>query len=196
MAGTKGRSKRSVAAASALVTATGEQASSSDKDALSSVIYIGHLPFGFYEKAILGYFNQFGKVKRLRVSRSKKTARARGYAFVEFSSSEIAKIVAEAMDGYMLFTQKLSVRVMKVADVHPQLFHNARARLRPDHWVNKHRATHNKEASLEDWTARSMRAVKRDGMRMKAIEAAGIGYEYEGLRSQLADRPKKITFDQ
>ena len=50
----------------------------------STVIYLGHLPVGFEEREIIVFLNQFGNVKRCRVSRSKKTGRSRGYAFVEF----------------------------------------------------------------------------------------------------------------
>lgn len=35
-------------------------------------IYLGHIPHGFYEKEMKGYFSQFGKVTRLRLFRSKK----------------------------------------------------------------------------------------------------------------------------
>lgn len=51
----------------------------------SSVLYLGHLPKGFEEEQLRSYFAQFGDVTRVRVSRSKKTARPRGYAYVEFA---------------------------------------------------------------------------------------------------------------
>jgi nucleolar protein 15 len=50
----------------------------------TGIIYIGHLPKGFNEKELKGFFSQFGEVSKLRVSRSKKTARSKGYAFLEF----------------------------------------------------------------------------------------------------------------
>jgi hypothetical protein len=39
----------------------------------SNVVYLGHIPHGFYEDQMRGFFNQFGDVLRLRLSRSKKT---------------------------------------------------------------------------------------------------------------------------
>lgn len=36
------------------------------------VIYVGHLPLGLFEPQLKSYFEQFGKVLRLRLSRSKK----------------------------------------------------------------------------------------------------------------------------
>jgi nucleolar protein 15 len=38
----------------------------------TSVIYIGHLPWGFEDKGIQKYFEQFGKITRILVPRSKK----------------------------------------------------------------------------------------------------------------------------
>lgn len=45
------------------------------KPETSSVIYLGHIPHGFYEKQMNGFFSQFGEIARLRLSRSKKTGR-------------------------------------------------------------------------------------------------------------------------
>jgi len=38
---------------------------------------------------------------------TKQTARSKGYAFVEFASDEVAKIVAETMHNYMMFGRLL-----------------------------------------------------------------------------------------
>lgn len=51
------------------------------------VVYIGHLPHGFYEAELKGYFSQYGEVLGVKVARSKKTARSKGYAFVQFRYS-------------------------------------------------------------------------------------------------------------
>ena len=48
----------------------------------------------------------------MRVSRNKKTGKAKHYAFLEFQYPEVAATAAEAMNDYMLFTQKLVVRVV------------------------------------------------------------------------------------
>lgn len=36
------------------------------------VVYVGHIPFGFFEKEMMGFFSQFGAVTRLRLSRNKQ----------------------------------------------------------------------------------------------------------------------------
>lgn len=56
----------------------------------AGVVYVGHLPKGFYEEAMTGFFAQFGTVTRVKVARSKKTGRAKGYAFVEFRNVEVS----------------------------------------------------------------------------------------------------------
>ena len=38
----------------------------------SGVVYIGHLPHGFYEEELKGYFSQFGSINKVRVARNKK----------------------------------------------------------------------------------------------------------------------------
>jgi nucleolar protein 15 len=69
------------------------------KDGKSNIIYVGHVPHGFYEKQMKDFFTQFGHVTNLRLSRNKKTTKSRGYGFVQFQSVEVAAITAEAMDG-------------------------------------------------------------------------------------------------
>ena len=67
------------------------------------IIYVGHLPKGFNERELMSFFKQFGDVTKLRVSRSKKTGRSRGYAFLEFSEKKVAQIAAKTMDKYLIF---------------------------------------------------------------------------------------------
>jgi nucleolar protein 15 len=44
-------------------------------DLTTGVIYIGHLPWGFDDVGIKKYFEQFGKITRILVPRSKKVSR-------------------------------------------------------------------------------------------------------------------------
>ena len=45
---------------------------------IPGVVYLGHVPHGFYEKEMRAFFTQFGAVTRLRLSRSKRTGRSKG----------------------------------------------------------------------------------------------------------------------
>jgi len=37
-----------------------------------AVIYLGHIPHGFYEEQMKGFFSQFGNVSRIHLARNKK----------------------------------------------------------------------------------------------------------------------------
>ncbi|XP_064956045.1 uncharacterized protein LOC135607838 isoform X4 [Musa acuminata AAA Group] len=38
----------------------------------ATVLYIGHIPHGFYEEQMEGFFKQFGKIKHLRIACNRK----------------------------------------------------------------------------------------------------------------------------
>ena len=74
------------------------------------------------------FFEQFGEVKRLRLSRNKKTGASKHYAFIEFETPEIAEIVMNTMNNYILFGHKLKCNVMMVSDIHEDLWKGANRR--------------------------------------------------------------------
>ncbi|CAE7663075.1 nifk, partial [Symbiodinium pilosum] len=71
------------------------------------VVYLGHIPHGFFEPQMRMYFSQFGHVTRMRLARSRKTGGSKGYAFIEFKQESVAKIVASTMNKYLLFDKCL-----------------------------------------------------------------------------------------
>ena len=78
--------------------------------AQKGVLYVGHLPCGFYDTALKRYFKQFGRIRKVRVERSIKTGRPKGYAFIEFVNEEVAKIAAEATDNYVINRKVLKAK--------------------------------------------------------------------------------------
>ena len=78
----------------------------------SRTIYLGHIPHGFYEKEMEGFFSQFGTVTNLRLSRSKRTGASKGYAFIEFGDAETASIAAKTMDKYLMHGKQLVAHVV------------------------------------------------------------------------------------
>lgn len=90
------------------------------------VVYLGHIPNGFFEPQMLKYFSQFGKVSRMRLSRSKKTGGSKGYAFIEFQEESVAKIVAQTMNKYLLFEKTLVCEFMPKDKCHKDLFKGCR----------------------------------------------------------------------
>lgn len=95
---------------------------SSSSEEKSPVIYLGHIPEGFAETEMFGFFSQFGTLRRVKLSRSKRTGNPRGYAFLEFADADVAAIVAEAMSGYFLMKRRLVCHVVSKDKIHPELF--------------------------------------------------------------------------
>ncbi|XP_037516636.1 uncharacterized protein LOC119393600 [Rhipicephalus sanguineus] len=96
------------------------------KEQRRGVVYVRHIPHGFYEEEMKKYFSQFGTVTNLRLSRSGKTGGSRGYAFIEFLSEDVAKIVADTMDGYLFFNKIMKCSVIPREHVHEGLFRHFR----------------------------------------------------------------------
>ncbi len=76
------------------------------------MVYIGRIPHGFYEDQMRGYFSQFGEITRLRLSRNKKTGKSKHYAFIEFKHVEVAQVVVDTMDNYLLLGHILKCTLM------------------------------------------------------------------------------------
>ncbi|XP_065072775.1 MKI67 FHA domain-interacting nucleolar phosphoprotein [Ochlerotatus camptorhynchus] len=76
------------------------------------IIYVKHLPHGFFESQLRTFFCQFGDVIRVHVARSKKTLRSRGYAYVEFRYREVAQIASETMNNYLMFGKLLKTGLL------------------------------------------------------------------------------------
>ncbi len=68
----------------------------------SAVIYVGRIPYGFFESEMRAYFSQFGEVLRLRLSRNKLTGKSKHYAFIEFAHPEVADIVSETHNNMLM----------------------------------------------------------------------------------------------
>lgn len=76
------------------------------------IIVLKNIPHGFYEKQMMSYFSQFGSVTNLRLNRSLKTGASKGVAFIEFQYEDVAKIVAETMNNYLMFNRIMKCELM------------------------------------------------------------------------------------
>lgn len=88
----------------------------------TNIIYLGHIPQGFYENEIRRFFSQFGVVKRIKLFRSPRTNNSKGYAFIEFDTNETAAVVAESINGYLLAERKLVAHVIPKDQLHRGMF--------------------------------------------------------------------------
>jgi len=85
-------------------------------------VYIGHIPDGFEEKEMRSFFKQFGDVRKVKLFRSAKTNRSRGYAFAQFKDKDVAKIVADTMNGYLIMGRQLVCNVIPQGKCHDGMY--------------------------------------------------------------------------
>lgn len=147
---------------------------------IHGVVYVGHIPQGFSEPQMREYFAQFGEVRQLRLSRSKRTGRSKGYAFAQFESDEIAKIVADSMSGYLMFRKKMICKHVPTEEVHPDVFKGAnKVFSRPKaHLLARER--HNKVVSAAKQKAITKRLQDKTKQRLSKIAKLGVNYSLPG----------------
>ncbi|KAH9704381.1 RRM domain-containing protein [Citrus sinensis] len=162
----------------------------------ATVLYIGRIPHGFYEKEMQAFFSQFGAIKRLRIARNKMTGQSKHFGFIEFNDPEVAEVVADAMHGYLLFEHILQVHLIPPEHVHPKLWRGFNPRYKPVDRVQVERKLQNKERTLEEHKKLVEKILKRDQKRRKRIEAAGIEYECPEIVGNVMPAPKKIKFNE
>ena len=151
------------------------------------VLYIGHIPHGFYEEQMRGFFSQFGAVTRLRLARNKRTGKSKHYAFVEFEHREVAQIVAKAMDGYMMYSKLLVCKALPPEQVHPETFKGANKPFRKIDWAKRERVRHNAPKDAATEAARLKGLVGAERKKRRKLAEMGIDYEfggYEAARNQ------------
>ncbi|KAI7867428.1 hypothetical protein BDF14DRAFT_1726492, partial [Spinellus fusiger] len=143
----------------------------------AGVVYLGRIPHGFFEKEMLAYFSQFGDVNRLRLSRNKKTGRSKHFAFIEFASSDVAQIVADTMNNYLLFEHMLKCHVVPAEKVHEKAFEGADKKFKVIPWKKIAAKNQNKERTPEQKTKQLSRLQSRQEKRQERLQKLGITYD-------------------
>lgn len=159
-----------------------------------AVVYLGHIPHGFYEEQMKGFFSQFGSVSRLRLARNRKTGRSKHFAFIEFEHREVAEVVAKAMHGYLLYSKILECRLLKPEEVRPKTFNVSAANMqlvnRPiDQLRNTERTRFNEPRSAEQQEQLAGRRSAKLRQRGRQWAKVGIEYDFEGISPEEAVDP-------
>ncbi|ODV79055.1 RNA-binding domain-containing protein, partial [Suhomyces tanzawaensis NRRL Y-17324] len=143
------------------------------------VIYIGRIPHGFYENEMKRYFNQFGNIINLRISRNKKTGKSKHYGFLEFENLATAKIAAETMNNYLLFGHLLKCEV--VENFHEDLFKNANRRFTPaaGHKISKEK--NDKPKTKEQWEELIKKHENKKSSKQAELKDKGINFDLNSI---------------
>ncbi|KAI4805166.1 MKI67 FHA domain-interacting nucleolar phosphoprotein [Pseudochaenichthys georgianus] len=162
--------------------------SSKESHLAPGVVYVGHLPHGLFEPQLKPYFEQFGKVLRLRLSRSKKTGGSKGYAFIEFDCDEVAKIVAETMNNYLMGERLIKCHVVPPEKVHEKMFVGSQKVFKKPSLpaVSRYNKTHTEE----EVTKMKDKLLRKEAKLRKRIAAHGIDYDFPGFAAQVPKKKK------
>lgn len=143
-----------------------------------AVVYVGRIPHGFYEEQMREYFGQFGTINRLRLSRNKRTGASKHYAFVEFASPQVAEVVCETMDNYLLFGHILKVKPMDPERVHESMWVGANRKFQAIPWSKVMKQRFDRKKSREWWEAHAAKEIERRQAKNEQLQALGIEYSY------------------
>lgn len=132
-----------------------------------------------------GYFSQFGEITRLRLSRNKKTGASKHYAFIEFESEDVAQIVTETMDNYLLFGKLLKCKLIPSEKVHEKLFVGANKVYKPLNTALTHRQSLNKPKTSEQLAVKHAKLIKDEQQKREKLKAAGIDYDFPSCANSI-----------
>ena len=143
----------------------------------TGAVYVGRIPRGFYETQMRQYFSQFGTITNLRLSRNKTTGASKHFAFIEFESNEVAKIVAQTMDNYLMFGHILRCKYAPSESLHPDIWKGANKRFKrvPYNKIEKRKLEEPK--TKDQW---EVKIAREQGRREKKLaKAQSMGYDYD-----------------
>ncbi|CAG0882002.1 unnamed protein product [Darwinula stevensoni] len=144
----------------------------------SSIVYLSHIPHGFYEEEMRKFFSQFGKVRRISLARSKKTGESRGFAFIQFQFPEVASIVAETMNNYLMFKKLLKCKVVPPEKLKPGMFQTPGSMKRMQR-LQRLQAQHEGKES-----ARKVQAKAKARLRKLKKQSKKLGITLDGVVDQ------------
>ena len=147
------------------------------------IVYFSHLPHGFYEKELRSFLSQFGTITNLRLGRSQKTGQSRGYAFVEFLYTDVAKIVVETMNNYLMFEKLLKCQLISPEKANDAIFKGKVDPARPPALVNRLKAkkqVNAKRTEKQDKNAQNRRLASLKKLSAK-LSLVGVDLELPTL---------------
>ncbi len=156
----------------------------------SGIVYVGHIPHGFYEHEMRGFMSQFGKILRIRMSRNKHTGKSKHYAFVEFDDKKVAAEVAETMDKYLLSDNLLSVKLMDDSRLHKHMWKGADkvfTTMPEETRVEKI----NERVASKDAATKSKGRLKRLDAKHAKLKELGVDYDWEKVTDKKTRKTKK-----
>lgn len=160
-----------------------DRSSKENKSEASDVIYIGHIPREFEERELKGFLGQFGRVLKLKLSRSRKTANSRCFAFAQFEDEEVASIVSGTMSGYLMGEKRLVCHVVPKDKIHPDLFKGYNSIFKKVNFRKINRNKVNRPKSAEKMKTITKTLIIRERKKREKLKELGIDYDFPGYEA-------------
>ncbi|XP_063230106.1 MKI67 FHA domain-interacting nucleolar phosphoprotein-like isoform X2 [Bacillus rossius redtenbacheri] len=126
------------------------------------------------------YFGQFGTVTNVKLARSNKTGKSKGFAFVEFQHAEVGQVVAETMNNYIMCNRLLKAEFIPQDRIRKRKFWRSNATARNYLRLRNRRkdsAAKNAEKSQEK-VGKLLRKRRRHAEAvLEKLSAHGISYK-------------------
>jgi len=136
---------------------------------------LSRIPHGFYEHQMREYFSQFGTISKLRLARNRRTGASKHFAFIEFESDEVAKIVANTMDNYLMFGHILKCKYAPQESLHPDLWKGANKRFKRVPYTMLEKKALEAPKTAKQWEKKNAKEQKK--REQKAEKLKLLGYE-------------------
>jgi len=145
------------------------------KEETEGIIKLSHLPYGFFENQLRKFFSQFGDIKRLNLVRSRKTGNSQGRAYIQFNDPIVSQIVADTIDGYIMFSHVLKCIVVPEENYEKKFWEKVKRPRDPPHKRHARKLLYPKTSEQE--ASRRQRLSNKDRKRRNLIELTGLTYE-------------------
>ncbi|NWY48362.1 MK67I protein, partial [Sylvia atricapilla] len=118
-----------------------------------------------------------------------QTGGSKGYAFMEFESDDVAKIVADTMNNYLFSERLLKCQFVPPEKVHENLFKDCdRIFRRPSQPAVRR---YNRIRSLLEKARMTKRLLRKERLLRKKLAEKGLQYDFPGFAAQPLCKERK-----
>ncbi|NWR52105.1 MK67I protein, partial [Regulus satrapa] len=118
-----------------------------------------------------------------------QTGGSKGYAFLEFESEDVAKIVADTMNNYLFSERLLKCHLVPPEKVHEELFKDCSRLFRKPSRPAVRR--YNRARSLPEKARMTRRLLRKERLLRKKLADKGIRYDFPGFAAQALCKERK-----
>lgn len=158
------------------------------------VVFFKNLPLGLFEPQLTRFLSQFGDVTRCRLSKNRSTGAYKGYGWCEFAHEEVAQIVADTMDKYVVGGKSIVAALVKKEDLHPETFKHCKTPFKRIPW--RMLAIKASASAADEVSENSIKKkISKERALKEQLAALGIDAEPLSIEAMFPEIAKKVDAD-